>query len=51
MIDRRFFSSRLGVATVLSVVAMVAFNVYAFSLQAGAPTHVLTAAGSMVVLS
>ena len=37
MFDRHFLTSKLGVAALVSVVMMVAFNVYALSLQLDAP--------------
>ena len=36
MFDRHFFTSKLGDAALVSVALMVAFNVYALSLQLGA---------------
>jgi hypothetical protein len=38
MFDRHFFTSKLGIAALVSVAMMVAFNVYALSLQLGEPT-------------
>ena len=40
MFDRHFFTSKLGIAALVSVVMMVTFNVYALSLQLGAPAMV-----------
>jgi hypothetical protein len=37
MFDRHFLTSKLGIAALVSVAMMVAFNVYAMSLQLGAP--------------
>lgn len=37
MFDRHFLTSKLGVAALVSVVMMIAFNVYALSLQLDAP--------------
>ena len=49
MFDRHFFTSKLGFAALVSVAMMAAFNVYALSLQLGAPTAVAShAAGSAV---
>lgn len=33
MIDHRFFASKLGIAALVSVAMMVAFNVFALSIQ------------------
>ncbi len=38
MFDRHFLTSKLGLAALVSVAMMVAFNVYAMSLQLDAPT-------------
>ena len=38
MFDRHFLTSKLGVAALVSVAMMVAFNVYALSVQLDAPT-------------
>ena len=38
MFDRHFLTSKLGLAALVSVAMMVAFNVYALSLQLDAPT-------------
>jgi len=38
MFDRHFLTSKLGLAALVSVAVMVAFNVYALSLQLDAPT-------------
>jgi hypothetical protein len=37
MFDRHFLTSKLGMAALVSVAMMVAFNVYALSLQLDAP--------------
>ncbi len=37
MFDRQFFASKLGASALVSVAAMVAFNLYAASLQLDAP--------------
>jgi hypothetical protein len=37
MFDRHFLTSKLGIAALVSVAMMVAFNVYAMSLQLDAP--------------
>jgi hypothetical protein len=38
MFDRHFLTSKLGLAALVSVAMMVAFNVYALSMQLDAPT-------------
>ncbi|MGV3554841.1 MAG: hypothetical protein ACO1OD_06255 [Croceibacterium sp.] len=43
MFDRHFFTSKLGVAALVSVVMMVTFNVYALSAQLSAPAPVAQA--------
>jgi hypothetical protein len=54
MFDRHFFTSKLGIAALVSVAMMVAFNVYALSLQLDAPTaafsHASMAVGSPLVV-
>ena len=40
MFDRHFLTSKLGIAALVSVAMMVAFNVYAVSLQLAAPAAV-----------
>jgi hypothetical protein len=40
MFDRHFFTSKLGLAALVSVAMMVTFNVYALSLQLDAPAMV-----------
>jgi len=37
MFDRHFLTSKLGIAALVSVAMMVAFNIYAMSLQLDAP--------------
>ena len=44
MFDRHFFTSKLGIAALVSVVMMVTFNVYALSVQLSAPAPVAQAA-------
>jgi hypothetical protein len=51
MFDRHFFASKLGAAALVSVAMMVAFNVYALSLQLGAPTAASHAGASSIGLS
>ena len=43
MYDREFFASKLGVAALLSIAAMITFNAFALTHQLGRP------AGSIVV--
>ena len=38
MFDRHFLASKLGLAALVSVAMMVAFNFYALSVQLDAPT-------------
>ena len=49
MFDRHFFTSKLGIAALVSVAVMVAFNIYALSLQLDAPTAALNHAGAAVI--
>ncbi|HEY7808020.1 MAG TPA: hypothetical protein VIC34_12545 [Croceibacterium sp.] len=49
MFDRHFFASKLGFAALVSVALMVAFNVYALSLQLDAPTAAFSHAGATIV--
>ena len=54
MFDRHFLTSKLGVAALVSVAVMVAFNVYALSLQLDAPTafhHAGAISSPLVVLA
>jgi hypothetical protein len=55
MFDRHFFTSKLGLAALVSVAMMVTFNVYALSLQLDAPAVIDHGAASvgfpMVVLA
>ena len=51
MFDRHFFTSKLGIAALVSVALMVAFNVYALSLQLDAPTAAIGHAGVTAVSS
>jgi hypothetical protein len=44
MYDRRFFASRLGLSALVSIAAMVTFNVYALTQQIGLRAPVATAA-------
>jgi hypothetical protein len=48
MHDRDFFTSKLGLAALVSIAAMVTFNVYALTHQHGLTTeHVVVAAPSV----
>jgi hypothetical protein len=49
MFDRHFLTSKLGIAALVSVAMMVAFNIYALSLQLDAPTAALNHAGAAAV--
>ena len=50
MYDRRFFSSKLGKAAIISIAAMLAFNVLALSQQLqAAPQPIAIAAASVEV--
>ena len=44
MFDRHFFTSKLGVAALVSVAMMVTFNVYAMSAQLAVPEPAVKAA-------
>jgi hypothetical protein len=46
MYDRRFFASKLGLSALLSIAAMVTFNVYALTQQIGMRPPVATAAAA-----
>ena len=48
MFDRHFLTSKLGLAALVSVAMMVAFNVYALSLQLDAPAAAFSHAGAVV---
>jgi len=48
MFDRHFLTSKLGIAALVSVAMMVTFNVYAVSLQLGAPAAVSHGAGASI---
>jgi len=50
MFDRHFLASKLGVAALVSAAMMVAFNVYALSLQLDAPTAASHAGAAAVGL-
>jgi len=53
MFDRHFLTSKLGIAALVSVAMMVAFNVYALSMQLDAPfaaSHAGAAVGLPLVV-
>ena len=49
MYDRRFFASKVGLSALVSIAAMVTFNVYAFTQQAGLAAPMMTAAAAAPV--
>ncbi len=51
MFDQRFLASKVGVAALVSIAAMVAFNVFALSQQAGITPDILSVAVPMVELA
>jgi hypothetical protein len=51
MFDRHFFTSKLGIAALVSVAMMVTFNVYALNLQLDAPEMVNPAGAPTVGFS
>jgi hypothetical protein len=51
MYDREFFATKLGVAALVSVAAMVTFNVYALSQQYGVTTEQLVVAAPLAELA
>ncbi|MBO9603687.1 MAG: hypothetical protein J7496_14385 [Novosphingobium sp.] len=51
MYDRRFFSSNLGKAAIISIAAMLAFNVLTLSQQLQAAPVPLAHAGATVELA
>jgi len=51
MFDRHFFASKLGASALVSVAMMVAFNVYALSLQLGASAGVSHSGASPIGIS
>jgi hypothetical protein len=48
MFDRHFLTSKLGVAALVSVAMMAAFNVYALSHQLDAPTAAFGRTGAVI---
>ena len=51
MFDQRFFASKTGIAAVISIAAMVAFNLFAISQQAGLAPDMLVVATPLVELA
>ena len=51
MFDRDFFTSKLGAAALVSVAAMVTFNVLALTQQLGNAPETVVVAGSAVELA
>ena len=51
MYDRRFFASKLGASALVSIAAMVTFNVYALTQQMGASPVMTAAAAAQVELA
>ena len=49
MYDRRFFASKLGVSALVSIAAMVTFNVIAVTQQVGMAAPATTAAATPLV--
>lgn len=51
MYDREFFASKLGLAALVSIAAMVTFNVVALTQQLGMPQETKLVAAPMVELA
>ena len=51
MFDRDFFTSKLGVAALVSVAAMVTFNVFALTQQLGPASEAVVVARPLVELA
>ena len=51
MFDREFFTSKLGVAALVSIATMVAFNIIALSHQFGATAETVVVAAPVVELA
>jgi hypothetical protein len=51
MYDREFFTSKLGIAALVSIAAMVTFNVYALTHQYGTATEQVVVAAPVVELA
>jgi len=51
MYDRDFFTSKLGIAALVSIAAMVTFNVYALTHQYGMTAEQVVVAAATVELA
>ena len=51
MFDREFFASKLGIAALVSIAAMVTFNVFALTQQVGAPTSTVVVTAPVLELA
>ncbi len=51
MFDQRFLASKVGLAALVSIAAMVSFNLYAFAQQAAVTPDMLSAAIPVVELA
>ena len=51
MFDQRFLASKVGLAALVSVAAMIAFNIFALSQQSAAVPNMLLVATPMVELA
>lgn len=51
MFEQRFLTSKVGLAALASVASMVAFNLYALTLQSGVASDLLLVTASAVPLA
>jgi hypothetical protein len=51
MYDREFFTSKLGVAALVSIAAMITFNAFALTQQLGISPETVVAAAPQVELA
>lgn len=51
MFDRDFFTSKLGIAALVSLAAMVTFNILVLTQQLGLPSDTLVVAGPVAELA
>ena len=51
MYDREFFTSKLGIAALVSIAAMVTFNVFALTHQLGVSAETVVVAAPLVELA
>lgn len=51
MFDQRFLTSKVGSAALVSIAAMIAFNVFAFTHQLGVSAETLSFGAPMLVLA